>query len=297
MEALYGAGGVLHSSTSAASGGQTNYQYDAFGQLKQATDAYGTVVSQVTYNLRGMRTAITDVDLGAWSFTPNALGEIVSQTDAKSQTASFEYDALGRLKKRTEAEGISNWTWGVSAAAHNIGRLQAVNGPGYGETYTYDAYGRPSVRWISADATYQFDYAYNSLGQTDTLTWPTSTSGVRFKAKYGYTGGRLTSVQDYTGNVNGTVLWTLNLLDAGGRAISETYGNGLWLQNAYHPLTGLPETRRSGTGGAENNVQDLLYAWDVAGNLTARQDLRQGLTESFTHDALNRLSTVSGPGG
>jgi YD repeat-containing protein len=121
VEALYGAGGVLHSSTSAAYGGlqvtitdprsnaslqianawgelvrlvdaasgQTNYQYDAFGQLKQATDAYGTVVSQVTYNLRGMRTAITDVDLGAWSFTPNALGEIVSQTDAKSQTASF----------------------------------------------------------------------------------------------------------------------------------------------------------------------------------------------------------------
>jgi RHS repeat-associated protein len=153
------------------------------------------------------------------------------------------------------------------------------------------------VRSISADATYQFDYAYNSLGQLDTLTWPTSTSGVRFKAKYGYTGGRLTSVQDYTGNVNGTVLWTLNLLDAGGRAISETYGNGLWLQNAYHPLTGEPVTRRSGTGGSENNVQDLLYAWDAAGNLTARQDLRQGLVESFTHDALNRLSSVSGPGG
>ena len=204
-EALYGAGGVLHSSTSAAygglqvtitdprsnsftrtanawgdlvrlvdaAGGQTNYQYDAFGQLKQATDAYGTVVSQVSYNLRGMRTAITDVDLGAGGFTPNALGEIVSQTDAKSQTTSFEYDALGRLKKRTEAEGISNWTWGVSAAARNIGRLQAVNGPGYGETYTYDAYGRPLVRSISADATYQFDYAYNSLGQLDTLTWPT----------------------------------------------------------------------------------------------------------------------------
>jgi YD repeat-containing protein len=52
-------------------------------------------------------------------------------------------------------------------------------------------------------------------------------------------------------------------------------------------------TRKSGTGGSENNVQDLLYAWDAAGNLTARQDLRQGLVESFTHDALNRLISTS----
>jgi hypothetical protein len=52
-------------------------------------------------------------------------------------------------------------------------------------------------------STYRFDYAYNTLGQLDTLTYPTSTSGVRFKAKYGYSSGYLSSVQDYTGNVNG----------------------------------------------------------------------------------------------
>lgn len=279
-----------------AANGQTNYQWDAFGLLKQATDAANNVVSQASYNVRGMRTQLADVDLGTWSYTPNALGEVVSQSDAKSQVTTFTFDALGRPSTRTEAEGTSIWTWGASSASRNIGRLQSMTGPGYGESYTYDSLGRPATRSITSDATYQFDYAYNTLGQLDALTYPTSTAGVRFKAKFGYTGGYLSSVQDYTGNFNGPVLWNLNLMDARFNAVSETYGNGLWLQNAFDPLTGVPTTRKSGTGGLDSNVQNLSYAWDTAGNLTSRTDLRQSLTESFSYDALDRLTQASGPG-
>ena len=64
-------------------------------------------------------------------------------------------------------------------------------------------------------------------------------------------------MQDYTGDVNGPVLWNLNLLDAQGNAISETYGNGLWLQNSFDPATGEPLTRQAGTGGQASNVQNL----------------------------------------
>jgi hypothetical protein len=45
-------------------------------------------------------------------------------------------------------------------------------------------------------------------------------SGSTFKFDYAY---------------NGPVLWNLNLHDAQGNAISETYGNGLWLQNSFDP--------------------------------------------------------------
>jgi RHS repeat-associated protein len=44
-------------------------------------------------------------------------------------------------------------------------------------------------------------------------------------------------------------------------------------------------------------VQQLAYGWDEAGNLTTRQDLNQGLTETFIYDALERLTSASGPGG
>ena len=56
-----------------AANGQVNYQYDAFDQLTQATDPAGNLVTRLTYNTRGMRTQLVDMDLGSWSFTPNAL--------------------------------------------------------------------------------------------------------------------------------------------------------------------------------------------------------------------------------
>ncbi|MCX7054479.1 MAG: FG-GAP-like repeat-containing protein, partial [Proteobacteria bacterium] len=282
-----------------AANGQVNLQYDAFDLLKQATDPANNVVSQVSYNVRGMRTQLADMDLGTWNYTPNALGEVVSQTDAKSQATTFVYDLLGRPATRTESEGTSTWTWGTladnTASNKYVGRLKSVTSPGYAESFTYDAKSRPLTRTITADASYQFDYAYNTLGQLDTLTYPTSTAGVRFKAKYGYGGGYLSSVQEYTGNVNGPILWNLNLLDARMNATSETYGNGLWLQNGFDAATGEPRTRQSGTGGQSSNVQNLSYVWDTAGNLSNRQDLRQSLTETFTYDALDRLTLASGP--
>ncbi len=44
-------------------------------------------------------------------------------------------------------------------------------------------------------------------------------------------------------------------------------------------------------------MQQLAYGWDEAGNLETRQDLNQGLTETFGYDALERLTSATGPGG
>jgi RHS repeat-associated protein len=278
-----------------AASGTMNCQHDALAS-RQATDAYSNVASQVSTTCAHAH-QLADMDLGTWSYTPNALGEVTAQTDAKMQTTTFSYDALGRPTGRAEAEGTSSWTWGSSGAARNIGRLQGVAGPGYSEGLLYDAVGRLATRTITADASYQYDYAYNESGQLHTLTYPVSTAGVRVKVKYLYTNGTLSQVRDYTGDVDGVNYWSLNLLNARGQAISEAYGNGLWLQSTYDALTGELSERRSGTGGSENNVQQLAYDWDTAGNLVSRQDLRQGLTETFSYDALDRLTGASGPGG
>ena len=240
-----------------AAGGSTNYQSNPLGQLTQMTDAYGTAVMQAVYNQRGMATSITNINRGTLTRVPNALGEVVSETDAKSQTRTYGYDLLGRRTSRTEPEGVSTWSWGTSAGAHNIGQLQSLSGPGYAESYTFDPYGRPATQTVTSDASYQIDFGYNAQGTLDTLTYPTSTTGYRLKLQYEYVTGVLSAIKDF--NAPTTVIWALTTTDARGDVIDETLGANLKVLTGRHPLTGLLEYRQAGLGGG-SALQNLTYA-------------------------------------
>ena len=147
-----------------------SFDYDAFGNVKRVLDSSGNTLQSSTYNLRGMLTQRIDMDMGTWNFTPNALGETVSQTDAKGQVTSFTFDLLGRLTSRNEGGLESTWEWG--AEVHNtatnkyIGQLRSVSGPGYTEIYTLDSLGRPSTTRIWSDTNYRIDYSYNNLARS-----------------------------------------------------------------------------------------------------------------------------------
>ena len=268
-----------------AAGGNTHYEYDAFGRLLQVRDALNNVVDTITYNARGMKLAQTDMDMGAWTFTRNALGEIVSLRDAKLQVSTFTYDRLGRPTGRGAADGASSWTWGASATNHNIGRLAAIAGPGYSESLAYDLHGRPATRTITSDASYRYDYAYNGQGLLDSLTYPGTGSGSRFRLGYEYEYGQLVRIKD--ANVPATSYWRLNTQDAAGNIIDETLGAAIHVVTGFDPVSGVMDYRQACVGGS--TIQDLAYAWDANDNLTRREDLRQGLSEDFRYDTLDRL--------
>jgi RHS repeat-associated protein len=275
---------------------RTKYAFDHFGNLKSVTDAASNVTSAV-YNIRGFRTGTTDPDLGTWSYSLDSLGELVSQTDAKSQVTSVIYDLLGRPTSRTEAEGVSYWNWGTSAAAKNIGKLASLSGPGgYAESYTFDPYGRPLSTTITADTSYSIDVAYDSsTGQPDSLTYPISTSGYRFKTKFEYGYGILKKISNF--NSPYTVFWELNAHDERGQPIDEQLGNGARIISGFDSLTGLMLYRQTGTSAPYTNRQNLSFEWDLNGNLKKRIDGNQAnLTEEFFYDALNRFdySTLNG---
>ena len=162
------------------------FEYDAFGSIRRVRDSLSNDLLQATYayGIDAFRLTSNDMDLGAWSYTPNALGEVVAHTDAKSQNFTATFDKLSRPLTRVEPGNTTTWTWGTSAAAHNIGQLASVASTGHSESYTYDSYGRPSQRAVVADTTYYINYAYDSTsGQLDSLQYPTSTSGYRLKAQ------------------------------------------------------------------------------------------------------------------
>ena len=90
-------------------------------------------------------------------------------------------------------------------------------------------------------------------------------------------------------------LWTLNTVNDYISVTSETFGGGsaaLAVSRGYKAWTDELTSVQSGVSGSTTNRQNLVYQWDVNGNLTQRQDLNQSsLTETFTLDALNRLKS------
>jgi YD repeat-containing protein len=280
--------GKLRKITDPSPGGTTEHTFDAFGNLVKMKDA-GAVETTYIYNLRGFKTGSSDPDTGSWTYTPNSLNELVEQTDAKNQLTRFDYDKLGRMISRTEPEYPSTpttWTYGTSAAAHNIGRLQSLAKPdGYQEGYTFDSLGRPAVSTYTMDGTaYAVDTTYNTLGAVDTLQYPTSSSGYRFTLKYVYSYGFVQQVKD---NAAGTIFWSLSDANDYGSPKTEVLGNTATISSTYRPWTNDLLTRQVVKG---STLQSLAYQWDLNGNLQQRQDLLQNLTELLSYDSLNRLT-------
>lgn len=280
-------------------GNYQDFDYDAFGNIKRVTDSSGNTLQSSSYNLRGMLTDRSDMDMGAWVYDPDALGEVAHVRDAKTSapawTQTLTYDGFGRLTGRSEPEGTSTWTWGASSSLKNIGSLVSVSGPGYSESYAYDGLARPSTVTVSADNSYQFDYTYNSMGALDTLTYPTSTASYRLKLQYDYLNGQLHSIKDF--NAPTTVFWTANAGNPRDQIVQETLGGSLFVTNrVFDVANGRLKSVQSGAGGG-TGIQNLEYHWDKVGNLSSRIDKNQSnLTEAFTYDNLYRLdhSTLNG---
>jgi RHS repeat-associated protein len=268
-----------------ALGGRTRYEYDAFGRLQVVRNAANNTIATATYNARGMKLTHADADMGSWTWTRNALGEVAALRDAKGQLIRFEYDALGRVTKRIAPDGTENWAWGGTAASNNIGRLAGIAGPAYAENFTYDSIGRPATRTIVSDASYRYDYSYNTLGLLDSITYPAAGTGKPFRIRHEYDAGRVSRIVN--GNSPGDAFWTLNAEDAAGNRLDESFGSALRVVSGFTPVGGMLDYRQSQAGGV--TVQNLAYDWDANGSLTQREDLKQNLVESFRYDALDRL--------
>ena len=271
-------------------GTKVTYRYDPFGNLEE-TDA-GGVVTTMAYDIRGRKISMVDPNMGAWIYDHNALGELVSQTDAENQSVTLEYDTLGRLKRRVEAEGTTEWVY--DTAAKGIGKLQSVTAPGdYFKVQGYDNLGRPSATTTTIDGVnYTSSVTYDGAGRLETKVYP---SGFAVRNSYNAR-GYLVSVSEVGGT---TVYWRADSDNAEGQVTQETMGNGVVTARAFDPKTGLIDS--IGTTMGATVIQDLAYDFDVLGNLKQRADLRQNRQEDFLYDGLNRLLTTtltdSGAGG
>jgi RHS repeat-associated protein len=268
-----------------AAGKTTSYAYDPFGKPIKTTDAAGNIVTE-TYDVRGRKIASNDPDLGAWTYAYDTANELVSQTDAKTQTTTFTYDILGRLTQRVEPDMTSVWVY--DTALHGIGKVASASitaGPsaGYQRSFAYDTLTRPVQATVTVGgAAYSFAATYDAASRLSSVTYP---SGLLLD----YTYTSLGYAQQIVGP-GGVAYGTVNARDAELRLTQETAGNGIVTTQSFDAQTGRLMDILAGTG---NIVQNFSYTYDVLGNVLTRADANESLTETFTYDNLNRVTSAA----
>jgi hypothetical protein len=86
------------------------------------------------------------------------------------------------------------------------------------------------------------------------------------------------------------VHWTANAVDSEGHITQQTAGNDLITNRSFDITTGRLNSVVTATGNA---VQNLAYTYDRLGNPLSRSDANTSLSETFTYDGLNGLSSAT----
>ena len=280
------------------------YGYNVRDQLTGVVGA-DNAPTTLTYDLLGRKTAMSDPDTGAWSYSYDAAHNLLTQTDARGTVLWFGYDALNRLtEKRLSHSGgqlLAKYYYDEAGYGASKGRrtrsVAYVNGAANNTTSaSYDSRGRVTSTTLNLDGVnYTTGYSYDAADRVASLTYP---GGEVVSHTYNPRGllktvvGAATYVADSFYNPLRQV--TGRYLGANGvvrQAYSYTAAENFRLV-----------TLQSGTSPSYNNRQNISYRYDDAGNVLSIVDAAAyggSQTQSFSYynNALNQLWTAQATGG
>ena len=188
-------------------------------------------------------------------------------------SVSYSYNTLSRVTAVTYPTGVNSYSYDT------LGRLASVTDPTGTTSYAFDALSR-----ITGITTPQgtVGYTYNDANQRTSMSLPGSRS-----VSYNYdTTGRLTSLTDWT---SGAINYSF---DADGQLTDLSHSNGVTSAYGYDAAGRLTTISHDGSGG---NLLFTNYTLDANGNRVAMAS--NAGTESYTLDALNRLTNATYPNG
>ena len=268
------------------------FDYDAQGNLVALRQGAETTLS-LSYYPDGLLRSIQGPGVPLRTFTNDAGGRRVSETDALGQVTRFEHDRRGNLVKETNpANGVTEYRYDAQDRLVNLtdpvgvtaqyaydagGRLASVTDPAGGVTrYEYDARGRLAAEIDPAGRATRLQY--DALGRVAAQSGP---GGVSDRFEYDAVGNLLREI-DPRGGV------TARTYDALGRQVSETEpGGGQW-RYEYSPA-GLVTRVVSPAGAA-------AYQYDAQGRRVAVTGATGGVTR-YQRDNHGRVTAVLFPDG
>lgn len=262
-------------------GGSMEYYYRPDGQPIVAV-ALGGVQTRFYYDRYGRRTAIKDPSAGIRRTEYDISGNISKEIDADGREILNEYDRYGRVTRQVTPDMVTVYTYDDT---ENL-LLSAVSDNGTATRYMYDEYARlktyreeaPEGKWLQKTYTYTVD------GLLLSITY-TSGEGILSTELMTYRNGYLSEVR----LSDGTLIYYHNEENAMGQLTRLSVGN---MQRNYEFNNyGLPVSRKI-TRADNSEVFNHSYLFNVSNNnLEKHTDKVHNLTEVFTYDALNRLST------
>jgi uncharacterized protein (TIGR02594 family) len=315
--------GELLSSTDNA-GLTTTYAYDSTGNLtKVMRDAgRGVITTQMWYDILGRRTKLVDPDAGTRTYSFNAAGEQLTESDGVMWSAK-RYDFKGRViwegvknlaDTGYEATVTRDYDLGVSGGlARTVGQLTAVANTGHYLAWKPDT---------TLKVNYAVGYSFDQLGRR--IGTSTSIDGVPYAEVTQYDAlGRPWKQQDATGRwaktdftARGTMLRVcesteldtdpnclaastatyydrVQVNERGDVAVERRGGTALMTgKRTYDPLTGALLTICNGYSADVDpcKIVNDTYHWDDIGNLVDRENI--SFREHFQYDGMNRLQSA-----
>lgn len=261
-------------------GGTLSYTYDSWGNPLTVKRGASTLISN-TYDSYGRQTQLWDAAAGTTQYQYDAFGRLIWQKDANTNETDFTYDNLGRLKTR------NNTTWQYYYTGGKFSNVPvSITDPGTSLAYDYDVlFRRTSETRTIGGESFTIQYVYDIHDNVTSVTYP---SGVAITYTY--------NQNCFIDQVKrgGTTLFDAVSFNGMGQPTSYVLGDGKTTNVTY--TNGFP------TRYAAKGVQNLNMDYDyITGNMTYRWDAMIKRKETFTYDALDRLTsstvaTVNGLG-
>ena len=254
--------------------------------------------SSIHYDFVGRKTAMTDADLGSWSYDYNTLGQLTRQTDARDQTSCLYYDSLGRMRGRvlrsdenctatvTDADLTNSYSYDPQ------GRVQGVSNAAVTRSFSYDSYSRLNSESVTIDSlTRSSSYGYDNYHRPTTVTYH---GGEVVTTRYGSPG----TAVGLSSSVHGTLVDEVSYDEVGRmNALRLPAAGGLWRTQSFYPWTakrngGMLENLRVGLSEGAGERLNRSYAYNYFGDVTALTE--DTTSHSFSYDGLGRLTAAYG---
>ena len=287
-------------------GNELRYQYNAYGQLLYVNAINRSGIENTrttnTYDTYGNKLTTDDQDKGLWRYSYSGFGELLSQTDAQSQTVSFSYDILGRKVRRYDASGTVCWDIGNNndKAIYSVGKLKKLryfegqnqpcsttSTPSYQQSQTYYSYGLPYQQTLKVDgANYTSSTTYDNYHRVYSQSYPAKNFTIRNVYQNGY-------ITKQLNHRTGRVYRHVESVNGRGQATAIKYGNGTSESRSYQDSTGWLKSLDANSGLL--TLHGFDYDYDTIGNLTDR-DVFFGIgnssnfAEHYSYDDLNRIT-------